>query len=494
MSVISINNLTFGYDGAIENVFDTVSFNIDTVWNCGLIGRNGRGKTTLLKILKGELEYSGKIVSGSDFYYFPYDVNEKQELTIEIIRAKCGKEDWEIMRELNLLSCACDVLYRPFDTLSMGEQTKCLLCAMFLTDKAFPLLDEPTNHLDSFSRRIVADYLKRKKGFILVSHNRFLLNEVCDHIISINRSSIEVVSGNYEVWKDSFDKRQQFEKSQNEKIRKEIKRLEASSKRAQEWSNISESRKIGFDPYKVEKSLDRRPKEAAKAKKMMTRVKSFEKRIEREKAEKEKLLSNTENSFSLKLSPEVYRSDSLGYVKNLGLSFCKNTVFDNISFEICRGNRIALKGRNGSGKSSLIKILLGELKQTTGEFKINGDVKISYVSQSSDDVYGTLFDYARRNNISYDLFLAILNKLDFNNVLYSYPAQTYSQGQKKKVQLAKSLCEKAHLYIWDEPLNYIDIISRVQLENLILEYRPTMIFVEHDEAFCDKVSTKIINL
>lgn len=137
MSVISINNLTFGYDGAPENVFDNVSFNIDTVWKSGLIGRNGRGKTTLLKILNGELEYRGNIVSGTEFYYFPYEVKDKKEITVEIIKKQCAKEDWEIIRELNFLSCDCEVLYRPFDTLSMGEQTKCLLCAMFLIDNAF---------------------------------------------------------------------------------------------------------------------------------------------------------------------------------------------------------------------------------------------------------------------------------------------------------------------------------------------------------------------
>lgn len=227
---------------------------------------------------------------------------------------------------------------------------------------------------------------------------------------------------------------------------------------------------------------------------MMSRAKSLEKRISNQKAEKEKLLSNTENSFSLKLTPEAYRTNMLGYVKNLGLSFYDDSVFSDISFDICRGDRIALCGKNGSGKSSLIKILLGELSQTAGEFKINNDVKISYVSQSDFDISGTLSDYARANHIEFDLFLAILNKLDFNSALYSYPIETYSKGQIRKVQIAKSLCERAHLYIWDEPLNYIDIISRGQLEDVILAYQPTMIFVEHDETFCQNIATERIEL
>ena len=485
MSLISVNNLTFGYDSALENVFDHVSFHMDTSWRLGLIGRNGRGKSTLLKLLKGEMEYSGSITADTDFYSFPYEVADKSELTVEIIRAQCGREDWEIIKELNTLSCDCGVLYRPFDTLSMGEQTKCLLSAVFLTDNAFLLMDEPTNHLDSDTRKTVAEYLKSKKGFILVSHNRFLLNEVCDHIISINRNSIDVISGNYDVWQDSFEKREQFEKSQNEKIRKDIKRLEISARRSAAWSDKTESSKFGGGP--VDRGYI-----GHKAAKMMSRAKSYDKRIARQKTEKEKLLSDTENSFPLKLSPQIYRSNILGYAKNLSLSLYGNTVFSDISFEISRGDRIALKGKNGCGKSSLIKILLGELTHTGGEYKINGDVKISYISQSGEDVSGLLSDYAARAGIEYDLFLAILNKLDFSSELYARPAETYSLGQKKKVQIAKSLCERAHLYIWDEPMNYIDIISRVQLENLILEYTPTMIFVEHDETFCERVATKII--
>lgn len=487
MSEISVNNLTFGYEGSIQNVFENVSFHMDTKWKLGLIGRNGRGKTTLLKLLLGEFEYSGTIVSKVDFQYFPYAVQDEDELTIEIIKQLCHKEDWEIIREMNSLMCDIDLLYRPFATLSMGERTKCLLCAMFLRDNSFLLLDEPTNHLDSFSRKTVIDYLKKKNGFILVSHNRYLLNEVCDHIISINRNGIEIIAGNYNIWKDSFDKREQFEKSKNDKIKRDIERLNSAAKRNSDWSSKTEKSKYG------DGHIDR-GFVGHKSAKMMSRAKSLEKRISSQKEEKEKLLSNTENAFSLKLISEPYRTNHIGYVKNLELSFYDDSVFSDITFDICRGDRIAICGKNGSGKSSLIKILLGALSQTSGEFKINNDVKISYVSQSGFDISGTLSDYAAENNIEFDLFLAILNKLDFNSALYAYPIETYSNGQIRKVQIAKSLCEKAHLYIWDEPLNYIDIISRGQIEDVILAYKPTMVFVEHDETFCQNIATKVIDL
>ncbi len=118
------------------------------------------------------------------------------------------------------------------------------------------------------------------------------------------------------------------------------------------------------------------------------------------------------------------------------------------------------------------------------------DLKISYVSQDTSHLKGKLSEYARLNNIDETLFMTILRKLDFEREQFSKKIETYSEGQKKKILIAKSLCEQAHVYIWDEPLNYIDIFSRMQIENAILKYEPTMIFVEHDETFADKIATK----
>ena len=119
---------------------------------------------------------------------------------------------------------------------------------------------------------------------------------------------------------------------------------------------------------------------------------------------------------------------------------------------------------------------------------------ISYVSQNTDDLEGSLKDYAEKYGIELPLFLAILRKLDFSREQFEKSISDYSSGQKKKVMLARSLCEKAHLYIWDEPLNFIDIISRMQIEELLRECAPTMIFVEHDKMFCENIATKIIRI
>ena len=151
-------------------------------------------------------------------------------------------------------------------------------------------------------------------------------------------------------------------------------------------------------------------------------------------------------------------------------------------------------GSNGSGKSSIIKLLRGEEIPHSGLLSIGSKLIISYVPQDSSFLKGDLSDYALEYGIDESLFKAILRKLDFKRVQFEKDMSDFSAGQKKKVLIARSLCEHAHVYIWDEPLNYIDILSRMQIEELITTYRPTMIFVEHDRVFCDNISTKTVHL
>ena len=196
----------------------------------------------------------------------------------------------------------------------------------------------------------------------------------------------------------------------------------------------------------------------------------------------------------LKISPTIYRSNKLLEVSNLSVNYGDGDLFDGISFSVNRGDRIELKGKNGSGKSSLIKLLLGQKIKYNGELHLPNDLKISYVSQDTSYLKGNLKDFIRDNNIDATLFMSILRKLDFDRKEFDRNIESYSEGQKKKVLLAKSLSEQADLYVWDEPLNYIDIYSRLQIENLILNYNPTMIFVEHDETFSDKIATDKIEI
>ena len=492
MSLINVTNLTFGYDGSYDNIFENVRFQIDTNWKLGFTGRNGRGKTTFLNLLLGKYEYSGNISANVGFEYFPFDVLNKENNTLDVISDIFPDYlHWKLMRELSLLEVSEDILYRPFDSLSNGEQTKVLLATLFLKENSFLLIDEPTNHLDMKARKLVSDYLKTKSGFILVSHDRSFLDNCVDHILSINKTNIEIQKGNFSSWWENRKRQDNFELQEDEKLRKDISRLSESSRRASSWSHDVEKTKIGTrnSGSKVDKGYI-----GHKAAKMMKRSKSFENRQQSAFEEKTKLLKNIESCDSLKISQLAYHKNRFAELDNVSIVYGDTIVCNDISFIIEQGDRIALIGKNGSGKSSILKLICSEDINYTGTFRKGSQLKISYVSQDTSHLHGKLTDYATNNEIDESLFKSILRKLDFSRVQFEKDISAFSGGQKKKVLIAKSLCEKVHLHIWDEPLNFIDVISRMQIEELLLEYSPTLLFVEHDSQFYKNIATKIYEL
>lgn len=495
MSIIQSENLTFGYDGSFDNIFEDVSFVIDTDWRLGFVGRNGRGKTTFLRLLMGGLEYKGKILSSVDFAYFPFNVTDKSKTTIEILnKISPLAEDWEIIKEASLLEISAEALYRPFNTLSGGEQTKALLAVLFIGENRFLLIDEPTNHLDLNARAAVGRYLRRKKGFLLVSHDRELLDLCTDHTLAINKTDIEVVAGNFSTWFEQKRRRDLFEATKNERLERDIKKLSAAVRRTAEWSDRAESKKIGFDPTKVEKSIGRRPVQAAKSKKMMARSKAIQERKLSAIDEKSSLLKNIEATETLKIQSLDYYTDVILSCKDLCAFYDGKQVFKPITFQLKQGERVAVCGKNGSGKSTFLKLIMGGKIEQSGELNASPRLKISYVSQDTANLSGSLRAYADKFGIDESLFKSILIKLDFSRTQLEKPIESLSEGQKKKVLIARSLCEKAHLYIWDEPLNFIDIFSRIQIEELLINSTATMLFVEHDSEFCKKIATSALTI
>ena len=340
MAQIQVTDLTFSYDGSADDVLQNVSFSIDTNWKLGLIGRNGKGKTTLLQLFMGKYDYRGSITTGTCFDYFPYPVSEAElkQCAVDLL------EKWKPRIEL------WQALIQMSELQMDRERAGVMLAVLFAAENEFLLVDEPTNHLDSSARDIVKAYLASKKGFILVSHDRDLLDHVCDHVLVLNRSSIEVQTGNFSSWWENKEKKDAFRLAENEKHLKEISKLKAAADRNSRWADQNENSKIGFDPVREhDRSISSRSFIGAKTKKMQARVKSYEQRIDREIEEKEGLL-------------------------------------------------------------------------------------------------------------------------------------------------AASLITPAHLYIWDEPLNYIDVLSRMQIEKLIRQYEPTMLLVEHDVRFQEKVGTDVIKI
>ena len=488
MSVIQVSDLTFGYDGSHNTIFDHVSFQLDTNWKLGFTGRNGRGKTTFLRLLQGQYAYRGRISAAVEFSYFPYPVTDPGALAVEVVEQIHPEyEYWRLAREMQALELPEELLYQSYGTLSGGEQTKLQLAVLFSKESNFLLIDEPTNHLDMAGREKLSRYLRGKKGFILVSHDRAFLDGCVDHILSINKSNIELQRGNFSSWYENKRRQDAFELGENEKLKKEISRLEQTGREKARWSHRVEATKIGSGP--VDRGYI-----GHKSAKMMARAKAIEKRQQAAAEEKAGLLKNLESSDSLKLFQTPFHLHRLVSLKEVSVSYGGRPVCENITFTIEQGDRIALEGPNGGGKSSLIRLILGEDVPHTGEVWRGNGLKISYVPQDTSGLKGKLSDLARSSGIEESLFLALLAKLDVPKAEMDRDLSALSAGQKKKVLLARSLCQKAHLHIWDEPMNYIDVISRMQLEQLLLETKPTILFVEHDRAFRENVATKVIRL
>ena len=342
MSLINISNLTFSYEGSYDNVFEDVSFQIDTDWKLGFTGRNGRGKTTFLNLLLGKYEYSGSITASVKFEYFPYQVNNKNNVTIDVINEiYSGYQQWELLKELSLIEVNEDALYRPFNSLSNGEQTKVLLAVLFLKENSFLLIDEPTNHLDLRTREIVSNYLKGKKGFILVSHDRVFLDNCIDHILSINRTNIEIQKGNFSSWWANKQLQDNYELAQNERLKKDIDRLAKASKRTSQWSNKVEKTKYGSLNSGIKPD---RGYVGHKAAKMMKRSKNIEARQRKAIEDKSRLLKNIESEETLRISQQTFHSKRLITFDNVSIYYNSKAVCNNISFTIEQGDRIALKG------------------------------------------------------------------------------------------------------------------------------------------------------
>ena len=441
MSLIQVRNLTFAYDGSYENVFENVSFQIDTNWRLGFTGRNGRGKTTFLNLLLGKYAYQGSISASVAFSYFPYGVTNRNLPAIDVVeQMNPDYEYWKIAREMNALQLEEEILYRPYGTLSNGEQTKLQLAVLFSKENNFLLIDEPTNHLDIRGRELVSRYLNRKKGFILVSHDRAFLDGCVDHILSINKTNIEVCRGNFSTWWENKCRQDAFEQAENEKLKKEISRLEETARQKANWSDRVEATKIGqhiFDRGYV----------GHKAEKMMARSKAIEQRQLSAIEEKSKLLKNVERSDVLKIFQTPFHTKRLVQLQAVAVSYDGKTVCSGVNFAVEQGDRVVLQGANGCGKSSLIKLICGEEIPYTGTLRIGSGLRISRVEQDTGGLHGSISEFARKSGIEESLFLAMLAKLDVPKIQMEKDMSNLSAGQKKKVLIAKSICETAHLHI-----------------------------------------------
>jgi len=348
MSLITLNSIEYYYISPEEKLFNNFSLNISTEWRLGLIGRNGRGKTTLLNLIdKKIVPVKGSIYSDTKTSYFPhYSINQSDktlnvikenispfaylEVMMDSLSAKGDKESMEeygkcleeyqdlngyeiesmIEKEFNELGLGVDLLNRDFETLSGGEQTKALLVSLFLKKDSYPLIDEPTDHLDMEGRQVLGEYLSKKRGFLLVSHDRHFLDLCIDHIMSINKSDIKITKGNYSQWKYNADLEEEFERKKNESIKREIKSLETAARKRRQWSDKKEKEITGSG----DKGFV-----SHRSAKIMKRALNIEGRKHKKVEEKKTLLKNIEKERNLKLDVQTKSTGKLLSISNANL-------------------------------------------------------------------------------------------------------------------------------------------------------------------------------
>ncbi len=524
MSIIQVNHIAFTYPGSYEPVFTDLTFSMDTDWRLGLVGRNGRGKTTLLKLLAGQLQGTGEIIASVTFDIFPFPVDESKSALTVLRAAVAPFDQWEqdmerllklnsteaiqqwgqiehdyaandgyvinelIAREVSRMAVDPGQLERPFASFSPGERTRMLLCALFLRKNRFLLIDEPTNHLDMQGRAIAAEYLSRKSGFLLVSHDRAFLDQSVDHIVALQKTDVRVEQGTYSSYRRNKQLQDDFEREKNERLARDIGRLRESSREKAQWSDKVEATKKGMGMY--DKGYV-----GHKAAKMMKRSLTIRARIDRQIEEKEGLLKNLEYTAPISLHPLTHPLETLLRMTDVVAGYDPaSPVVSNLSLRIARGERVALTGPNGSGKSTVLKLMTGALTPFSGRIHRAGGLILSYMPQSAEFVTGTPYDMAQALGLDITYFLTMLRKFDFPREAFERDARGFSMGQKKKLVLAASMAQSAHLYIWDEPLNYIDVESREQIEDMLSETDAAIVFVEHDRRFGEKIATRTITL
>ena len=529
MAKIEIKNLTYYYDDFYHPVFDNVSFCLDTDWKLALVGRNGRGKTTLLKLLQGDLEpSSGKILTRGKVSYFPYKYDKTYSKTIDVLKECIGElktlevlidkysqeetkgnynklieildlysslDGYEmenrIYKEVAHMGLPDDLLERDFFTLSGGEKTSILILALFLRKESFVLLDEPTNHLDTEKKERLKNYLKTKKGYIIVSHDTAFLDEVCDHILAINKSNISIEHGNYSTWRRNAEVNELFELRTEARLRREINQLERNSQLCRSWSRAGNEQKYDF-------VCNAR---ANGARSYMKQAKRAEKRIKDDIEEKKLLLKNMEEEKDLNIDQDKIEDDCVIVVDNL--SFCyegdKKPVLENVSFRVNQGDKIWIRGRNGAGKTTLLNIL-NRRSKCDNVFYIN-NLSIAYVSQEPYWKSGNIKELFRKEIVDqnhfeeiYKRFLELCYQFDLPEDFDKRPIETLSSGEVKKVDIARSLSTNQQVIFWDEPLNYMDVYFKGQLERALSDNDITIVFVEHNEDFARKVANKIVQL
>ena len=509
---ISVSGLVKEFEVG-SKILDGLTFQVDTGERVGLLGPNGCGKTTLLRILTGVVDYDegevmiapGKrlgLISQIPVYPQGYTVEDvidtafeplhkmEEEMAALAGRMADGETDPAILSRYDKLTAAfqagggyemdtnknkvCNGLSisqamreQPFDKLSGGEKTRVNLGRLILEDTDILLLDEPTNHLDLRATEWLEEYLEKFKGTVLtVSHDRYFLDKVVDRVIEIQNGKAEFYSGNYSFYAVEKERRYEEKLKQYEKEQAKIQQLEKAAEQLRIWAYS------GND-------------------KVFKRAQSMEKRIERMRVTDR---PKKERKMEVRFGEREFRGDEVLTIKNLKKSFGERTLFSDVNLEVAGGERIALLGDNGTGKSTLIKILMGEEEPDSGKLRLGPTVKIGYLPQIIH------FSHPERSLVDTMIYDLDCTAQTARNRLASFKfrgedvfksVSTLSGGEQSRLRLCMLMDSQINLLILDEPTNHLDIQSREWIEEAVEEYEGNLLFVSHDRYFIDRFATRI---
>ncbi|GKU82662.1 ribosomal protection-like ABC-F family protein [Niallia sp. NCCP-28] len=460
-------------------IFENINTNVQQGDIIGLIGKNGAGKSTLLQLLNGDFSPTEG--------YIKYLQND---LTITMVEQEMESYSFDVVssQEEALLK-KWNVPTRDFSNLSGGERLKARLAKGLAKDTDILLLDEPTNHLDEQSTEFLIRQLKRYKGtIILVSHDRYFLDKVVTKIWSIENQLLISHSGNYTSYMKFCERKRLAQQREYEKQQKMIERIEGQMNQLTSWSKSAHAQSTKQEGVKEYYR--------AKAKRMDSQVKSKQKRLEKEleKIKVDAPKGEYQVNFSLKSNSKVGKR--FLEVKNLEKTFDGQILFKGANFTIQHGEKVAVVGPNGSGKTTFLNMTVGKETITRGDIWISPSANIGYLTQEVFDLPleqtpKQLFDkesFEERGHVR-----NLMKHLGFLDSQWIEAIGNMSMGERVKCKLMKYILEEKDVLILDEPTNHLDLASREQLEDTLKQYNGTLLVVSHDRYFLEKTTnTKLI--